>query len=79
MGGMAAQSFAIGHKDALAERVATLVLVSTAANQVVLPGPYRQWAHWMAASDHATRAVGHPWAGPFLLRLTVGRRVVSGT
>jgi pimeloyl-ACP methyl ester carboxylesterase len=74
MGGMAVQAFALRHPDVLADRVASLVLVSTAADRVAGPGPYRTWAPWLVGRTRVTRAVGSRWAGPFLVRHAVGRR-----
>jgi 3-oxoadipate enol-lactonase len=77
MGGMAAQRFAIDHKDALADRVAALVLVSTTAQHVLVGN---RFASMLAGALGVTvsRAIGNPHVGPFLVRATVGRDAVAG-
>jgi pimeloyl-ACP methyl ester carboxylesterase len=74
MGGMAAQAFAIRHKDALAERVAALVLVSTAADGLSPTKTGLQLASHAVGSPALTRVFGSRLAGPFLVRSSVGRR-----
>lgn len=76
LGGMVVQRFAIEHKEVLADRVASLILISTAAADVVMGGPYARWADWMAGSAAADTAMSHPVIGPYLVRMTVGRRPV---
>jgi non-heme chloroperoxidase len=76
MGGMAVQQFAIAHKDALAQRVATLVLVSTAASKVVITQEYSKWVVDVQSSEVIGRAIGNRVLGPFLVRSTVGRHPV---
>lgn len=74
MGGMAAQAFAIRHKDALAERVAALVLVSTAADGLSPTKAGLQLASHAVGSEALSRAFASRLAGPFLVRSSVGRR-----
>lgn len=74
MGGMAAQALAGRHPDVLAERVAGLVLVSTAAAEVGVSGRRERQAAWLFASSAFQRAISHPTVGPLLTRGAVGRR-----
>lgn len=71
MGGMAVQSFAIRHPAVAAERVATLVLVSTAAAQISPLPPVRSAARALA-SPRVDAAVRRPVLGPVLMRGSVG-------
>ncbi|MDQ6837502.1 MAG: alpha/beta hydrolase [Actinomycetota bacterium] len=73
MGGMAVQSFAIEHKGVLAERVRAVALVATAGAEMGLKALDKSAAS-IIASDVATRAVGNPRYGPFLVRSSFGRR-----
>lgn len=77
MGGMAAQAFAVTHKDALADRVAHLVLVSTAAGNVAAGGP-GGWGEraTLALTEHPLtgRAMATARLGPLLVRGTLGAR-----
>ena len=76
MGGMAAQTFAVRHKDVLSDRVAALVLVSTTCQEVTRGGPFDAVAMWCVTSPLARRVASSRQAGPFVLRLGVGRRPV---
>ena len=73
MGGMAVQSFAIEHKDVLAERVRALALVSTAGAEMGLKALDKSAAS-LIGSDSTTKAIADPRFGPFLVRSTFGRR-----
>lgn len=73
MGGMAVQSFAIEHKDVLAERVRAVALVSTAGAEMGLKALDKSAAS-LIGSDRTTRAMADPRFGPFLVRSTFGRR-----
>lgn len=70
MGGMAAQAFAVAHPEVLTDRVAALVLVSSACDRAGRDG-WRGPFSDRAIADLALRL--SPLA-PFLVRFTVGRR-----
>ena len=72
MGGMAAQAFAIGHPDVLAERVAAIALVSTACGDLAVRGVARALAPGVLGSARVSRLVSHPRLGPFFVRGTMG-------
>ncbi|HLH46126.1 MAG TPA: alpha/beta hydrolase, partial [Acidimicrobiales bacterium] len=75
MGGMAAQAFAVGHKEVLAERVKHLVLVSTAARRPLYGGPGSRYERLAIASTTwpaLARGMADPHVGPWLVRLTFG-------
>ena len=74
MGGMAAQAFAIGHRDVLADRVAAVALVSTACSELGMPGPVGKLAPRVLGSARINRFVSHARLGPVLMRGTLGRR-----
>lgn len=74
MGGMAVQSFASRHPHILAEQVASLLLVSTAASSVSLGQPYTRVAGAVVASRHLETAMRRPVIGPLLLRGSVGSK-----
>jgi pimeloyl-ACP methyl ester carboxylesterase len=76
MGGMAVEEFAVLHKDALAERVSALVLVSTESrgtfhNRYATGAAYR-----VVTSPVTQRALESGRVGPFLVRSSAGRRPV---
>jgi pimeloyl-ACP methyl ester carboxylesterase len=73
MGGMAVQSFAIDHKDVLAERVRALALISTAGAEMGLKALDKTAAS-LIGSNTTTRAVANPRLAPILVRATFGRR-----
>jgi pimeloyl-ACP methyl ester carboxylesterase len=75
MGGMAAQAFAIRHKEALADRVAALVLVGTAARPAELPRHVEAVSAGVLSSPLLGAAMRSARLGPFLVRRTVGRPV----
>lgn len=78
MGGMAAQAFAGRYPEVVAERVAGLVLVSTAATDMGL-GPRREVvADRLMSSSLFQRTISHPTIGPLLTRASVGRRPTVG-
>jgi non-heme chloroperoxidase len=75
MGGMAAQAFAVAHKDVLVDRVSHLVLVATAARSPLLGGPGSRYERAaIAATSHPTvaRAVASERLGPHLVRFSLG-------
>lgn len=72
MGGMTVLSFALDHPETLAERVAALVLVSTAADRVV-PRLYQRWGSTVVAAPALTRNFSRPGTGALLARGSVGR------
>jgi pimeloyl-ACP methyl ester carboxylesterase len=76
MGGMAVQTFAVRHHDVLAERVAAIVLVSTAFEQVVRGRALPRAAMWAVTAPLPQRLVSSRGAGPFLVRGSVGRKAV---
>jgi non-heme chloroperoxidase len=74
MGGMAAQAFAVGHPEALAERVGALVLVASACDKVNpqrLRGPFID-------TRAADLALGVTATAPLLVRTAVGRNAHLG-
>jgi non-heme chloroperoxidase len=78
MGGMAAQAFAGRHPEVLAERVAGLVLVSTAAADIGLGGRAERPAARLMSSPLFQRTISHPTIGPLLTRGAVGRKPTIG-
>ncbi|MCU4184750.1 alpha/beta hydrolase [Acidiferrimicrobium sp. IK] len=74
MGGMAVQSFASRHKDVLAERVASMVLVSTASSSVSLGPAFTRVAGAVVGSPRVDAAMRRPTLGPLLVRGSVGRK-----
>ncbi|MGH9057078.1 MAG: alpha/beta fold hydrolase, partial [Acidimicrobiales bacterium] len=74
LGGMAVQCFADRHKDVLADRVAAIVLVSTASEHVIAGGAYLRLARRVVGSRLVERAVSNHAVGPFLVRGAFGRR-----
>ena len=78
MGGMAAQAFACRHPEVLAERVAGLVLVSTAAADTGAAGRAERPAAAVMSSPLFQRTISHPTIGPLLTRGAVGRKPAIG-
>jgi pimeloyl-ACP methyl ester carboxylesterase len=74
MGGMAAQAFAINHRQVLAERVAAVALVSTASSDLALSGPAHMLAPLFLGSPRINRFISHARLGPVLMRGTMGRK-----
>lgn len=70
MGGMAAQAFAVSHSQVLTDRVAALVLVSSACDGAGRGGWRGVFTDWAVADT----ALALPAVAPFLVRFTVGRR-----
>jgi non-heme chloroperoxidase len=75
MGGMTAQLFAITHPDAVARRVAAMVLVSTAAAKMSYGPTYQRVATRLARSRTTDRLMRNRTIGPSLVRSTHGRHV----
>ncbi|MGH9058731.1 MAG: alpha/beta fold hydrolase, partial [Acidimicrobiales bacterium] len=75
MGGMAAQAFAVRHKEILADRVGALVLVGTTATGVAAPG-LESLGPALLRSRGCTRVMRSSAVGPFLVRHTVGQHAV---
>jgi len=78
MGGMAAQAFACRYPEVLAERVAGLVLVSTAAADTGAAGRAERPAVRLMSSPLFQRTISHPTIGPLLTRGSVGRKPTLG-
>ena len=78
MGGMAAQAFACSHPEVLAERVAGLVLVSTAAADIGLGGRGERPVARVMSSPLFQRTISHPTIGPLLTRGSVGQKPTIG-
>jgi non-heme chloroperoxidase len=74
MGGMAAQCFADRHRDLCAERVGTLVLVSTASGNMSYGARYEAIATGVVAAPRVARAMTANHLGPYLVRTSFGRR-----
>ncbi|HUZ44406.1 MAG TPA: alpha/beta hydrolase [Acidimicrobiales bacterium] len=74
MGGMAAQALAVRHPETVSERVAGLVLVSTAASDLGVGARRERQAAWLFANAGFQRAISHPTVGPLLTRGAAGRR-----
>jgi len=74
MGGMAVESFAVSHKDVLAERVATLVLVSTLSRGTFPNHRAADVAYRVVTSAVTQRAIENGRAAPWLMRGSEGRR-----
>jgi non-heme chloroperoxidase len=78
MGGMAAQALAVRHPDVVNQRVAGLVLVSTAAAETGTGGRRERPAARLLSSSVFQRSISHPTIGPLLTRGAVGRQPVLG-
>lgn len=70
MGGMAAQAFAIAHREVLEDRVAALLLVASACDRAGRGGWRGVFTDWGIAD----RVLALSVLAPFLVRFSVGRR-----
>jgi pimeloyl-ACP methyl ester carboxylesterase len=75
MGGMSAQMLAVRHKDVVAERVASLVLVSTAASRASFADAFTRVALGVMASSVFHRAMALDAVGPLLVRSSHGKGI----
>ncbi len=75
MGGMTVQMFAVRHKDVLAERAASLVLISTAASRVSYSDAYTRTLIRLMGSAGVQRVMALDAVGPFLVRSSHGRGI----
>jgi len=73
MGGMAVQSFLIGHPTAGRERVAGLVLVATAAGGLSVGAPSERMGPAAVSSARVAQLMANPRVGPHIVRSGVGR------
>ncbi len=76
MGGIAAETFAVRHKEVLAERVATLVLVATLSKYLARNKRVLEAGYWSVTSPLVQRAYGSRRVGPLLVRNSVGKQPV---
>lgn len=75
MGGMTAQLFAIRHKDVLAERVASLALIATAASRVSWNDLSTRILSGLMGSPVTARLMALDSVGPFLVRSSHGKGI----
>jgi len=68
MGGMAVQSFLIGHPTAGRERVAGLVLVATAAGGLSVGAPSERMGPAAVSSARVAQLMANPRVGPHIVR-----------